>query len=275
MRNLRRRVDRLDRQIIALLARRLRLSREIGDTKRRHRAVVYVPAREDELLGRVRRLSRGRLPGPAAAAIFREILSGSRLAQGQAPIGLLAASEAALRPEARWRFGACDRFVIERRWTGLARGLEKGTYALALLTERDLAAALEAGGAEAFAARFAVAGDFPLPGATAGNGAAARAFVVVPRPAEAGGRVIRVLVLIGCKAARNRIKSHLLAMPGMPLDDRSLFFHPIGAEKLLARLAFSRPVAGPALARRLAAAAMPGLTLTLLGAYAPDDDHAG
>src|SRR5271156_1525293 len=88
MQRLRLQVDRIDLKILQLLQQRTKLSGQIGETKRRHREVIYVPERERELLARVVRLSRGKLPSRAVTAIYREILSGSRAAQGQAAIGL-------------------------------------------------------------------------------------------------------------------------------------------------------------------------------------------
>src|SRR5260221_14416347 len=86
MQHLRRQVDRTDLKILRLLQQRTKLSQRIGAMKRRHRADIYVPEREREPLARVSRLSRGKLPPAAAAAIYREILSSSGAPQGPAPI---------------------------------------------------------------------------------------------------------------------------------------------------------------------------------------------
>ncbi len=87
MQRLRQQVDRIDQKLLQLLQQRTKLSGEIGETKRRHGAVIYVPERERELLARIMRLTRGKLPARAVAAVYREILSGSRAAQAQPPIG--------------------------------------------------------------------------------------------------------------------------------------------------------------------------------------------
>src|SRR5882762_862622 len=89
---LRQQVDRIDSRILQLLQQRTKLSGKIGEAKRRGGAVIYVPERERDLLARAIRLSKGKLPARGVAAIYREILSSSRAAQGQAPIGLLRAS---------------------------------------------------------------------------------------------------------------------------------------------------------------------------------------
>jgi chorismate mutase/prephenate dehydratase len=119
-------VDRIDQRLLQLLQQRTKLSGEIGRTKRRHGAEIYVPGRERDLLARVAKLAGGKLPPPAVGAIFREILSSSRAAQGQAPIGVLQRNAVAIVPMARCHFGACDRFVALAAWPEMKRQLLAG-----------------------------------------------------------------------------------------------------------------------------------------------------
>ena len=98
MQRLRQQVDRIDLKMLQLLQQRTKLSSQIGRMKRRHGAVIYVPERERELVSRLTHLGKGHLSAKAVAAIYREILSSSRAAQGQTPIGLLQASASAVLP---------------------------------------------------------------------------------------------------------------------------------------------------------------------------------
>src|SRR5271156_5519032 len=116
MRRLRGQVDRIDLKMLQLLQQRTKLSGQIGKMKRRHGAVIYVPEREREVVARLVRLSKGRPSARAVAALYREILSSSRAAQGQAPIGLLRASASVVLPASRACFGACDQFSTRRTW---------------------------------------------------------------------------------------------------------------------------------------------------------------
>src|SRR5579871_5537813 len=101
--SLRRQLDQIDRKLLRLLQQRTSLSGEVGRTKRRMGAEIYVPDRERELLGRVVELAGDQLPPGAAAAIFREILSSSRAAQGQPPIGVIDRYQASqAEPLLRW-----------------------------------------------------------------------------------------------------------------------------------------------------------------------------
>src|SRR5271170_248127 len=126
MQRLRLQVDRIDLKMLQLLQQRTKLSGQIGRMKRRHGAVIYVPERERELVARLTRLSKGEPPARAVAALYREILSSSRAAQGQAPIGLLQASASLVLPASRACFGACDRFSPRKKWAELAEGLHTG-----------------------------------------------------------------------------------------------------------------------------------------------------
>src|ERR1700722_10027278 len=142
MQRLRLQVDRIDLKMLQLLQQRTKLSGRIGQMKHRHGAVIYVLERERELVARLTRLSKGRLPARAVAALYREILSSSRAAQGQAPIGLLRASAPLVLPASRACFGACDQFSPKKTWTELAEGLDTGALSLALPTGDDLMNAL-------------------------------------------------------------------------------------------------------------------------------------
>ena len=148
---------------LPLLQQRTKLSRQIGKAKRRHRSAIYVPERERDLLVRLIRHSGGNPPVKALEAIYREIFSSSRAAQGQPEIGLLRAGAPAMIPSARWCFGACDRFVPKGNWTELAAGLETGALAVVLLTGADLARIFrETAALRHFFHRFTIIGDFPV-----------------------------------------------------------------------------------------------------------------
>ncbi len=78
---LRKQVDLLDNQIVALLNHRLKLAEKIGGVKLHNGDKVYNPSRERELLSRL----CGRLKGPLIEkelrAIYQRILQASRAHQ--------------------------------------------------------------------------------------------------------------------------------------------------------------------------------------------------
>ena len=93
--DLRRRVDELDRGIVALLNQRAALSIEIGRAKdsstpdSRVPAPVYAPGREAEVHRGVQSASEGPLPAEGLRAIYSEIISCSRTLQAPLRVAFL------------------------------------------------------------------------------------------------------------------------------------------------------------------------------------------
>jgi chorismate mutase/prephenate dehydratase len=84
---LRKQIDQLDAEIVALLNRRAGVSVEIGKLK--GPGQVYSPAREAEVFGRVTALSAGPLPAEGLRAIYGEIISCSRTLQAPLRVAYL------------------------------------------------------------------------------------------------------------------------------------------------------------------------------------------
>ena len=264
-------MDRIDLEILKLLQQRTKLSRRIGETKRRHGAVVYVPDRERELLQRVDRLTRGKLPPRSVTAIFREILSSSRAAQGQAAIGLLRASESSLLPTARWCFGACDEFLTFSTWPEIQRCLHDGSLALALLTGAELENVLrDADARQQFLKTLAVAGDFePSPARPSGLDEAV--FIITPKTGDVAGDANRILVLIECKSNTNAVKSWIKSMP-----ERSIQVDETGGIRpaelsILARLSSAKKINVDGAFTGLQGARVP---FSIVGIYGGTGDYA-
>jgi hypothetical protein len=225
-----------------------------------------VPERERELLARVAKLANGTLTAPAVGAIFREILSSSRAAQGQAPIGVLRHSLAAVVPAARCHFGACDRFVPMADWPELKRELQAGRLTIGLLTLADLGAAWRAE-RSAFPGEVQVIGEIRgLPEVAAPS---ERLFIVkAATGASLAGK--RALILIECKPEADAVNSLICAMPRVP---KLVQLWPLPgrgrAGTSVAAVTFSRPVTEASLAAGI------GTVGTLLGIYTLDESYGG
>jgi chorismate mutase/prephenate dehydratase len=74
---LRKQIDDLDEQIVALLNQRAKVVVQIGQHKQRTSAPIYAPDREKRVLERVRQLNAGPLPDRCLEAVYRELMSGS------------------------------------------------------------------------------------------------------------------------------------------------------------------------------------------------------
>ncbi|MBV8677070.1 MAG: prephenate dehydratase [Planctomycetaceae bacterium] len=78
---LRAKIDRIDKELVALLNRRSEIALQIGQVKQKQRLEIWSAAREDEILARVLAANRGPLPEQTLRLIFRELMSGSRSLQ--------------------------------------------------------------------------------------------------------------------------------------------------------------------------------------------------
>jgi chorismate mutase len=277
MRSLRQQVDRIDLKMLQLLQKRTKLSGQIGRMKQRNGAAVYVPERERELVARLTRASKGMPPAHMVAALYREILSSSRAAQGQAPIGLLQASAENVLPEARANFGACDKFSPQKNWNVLMRGLGSGALSLALLTGADLFEALQKPRRwREFQERFSVVGEL-WSGGKVEPALVQRTFIVTPRAHEPIGPASRILILIECNSTVNAIKSLLRSMLNPSLFAEHLTCSSRGGNALtLAYLTSSHSLDSARTASQLLASAKSaGLSISILGIYPGTENYGG
>ncbi len=74
---LRKKIDDVDRQLVALLNSRAKLVVEVGRLKRKSQIPIYAPHREAAVLKKVTQLSQGPLPERTIEAVYRELMSGS------------------------------------------------------------------------------------------------------------------------------------------------------------------------------------------------------
>ena len=77
----RRKIDQLDRRLVALLNRRARAAEHIGRLKRKTQMTIYEPRRESTILDNVRRSNRGPLSHRQLADIYRRIIRAMRALQ--------------------------------------------------------------------------------------------------------------------------------------------------------------------------------------------------
>src|SRR5437763_3657592 len=90
---LRRRIDELDTQIVALLNDRARVVVEIGKIKQLANVPIYAPDREKDVMDKVRRLNKGPLQDRCLEAVYRELMSGSFALEKPVKIGFLGPKE--------------------------------------------------------------------------------------------------------------------------------------------------------------------------------------
>ncbi|OJW19525.1 MAG: prephenate dehydratase [Planctomycetales bacterium 71-10] len=78
---LRSEIDRIDKELVAILNRRAEIAVQIGKVKSTNGLEVFSAAREEEVLAKVLGASHGPLPKDTLRLIFRELMSGTRALQ--------------------------------------------------------------------------------------------------------------------------------------------------------------------------------------------------
>ncbi len=94
----RKKIDKLDNELIRLFSERALVAKEVGEIKKREDMAIFVPEREELLLQKLSELNTASgsiLPNDSLRAIYREILSVSRALQQDQRIAVLG-------PEGTW-----------------------------------------------------------------------------------------------------------------------------------------------------------------------------
>ena len=74
-------LDKIDKEIVTLMLKRLKLSEEVGEYKKVSGKKVYDRAREEEKIGTLTAMAEGELAKKYVADIYEHILNYSREAQ--------------------------------------------------------------------------------------------------------------------------------------------------------------------------------------------------
>ena len=86
---LRERIDALDRELLALLNRRMQVAIEVGEIKKREGSAVFRPEREAQVIDGLKRDNPGPLKDDSVAPIWREIMSASRALESPTRVAYL------------------------------------------------------------------------------------------------------------------------------------------------------------------------------------------
>ncbi|HWP64932.1 MAG TPA: prephenate dehydratase [Candidatus Limnocylindria bacterium] len=108
---LRKRIDRIDDQLLRLLNRRAALALEIAARKAKTNALVYAPGREKGVLERILRTNGGPLRRQDLRAIFTEIISASRGLEQTLRVAYFGPEGTYTHLAARRQFGSSARYV--------------------------------------------------------------------------------------------------------------------------------------------------------------------
>ncbi len=86
---LRQRIDALDRELLALLNRRMQVVVEVGELKKHEGSAVFRPEREAQVIDGLKAINAGPLKDECVAPIWREIMSASRALEAPTRVAYL------------------------------------------------------------------------------------------------------------------------------------------------------------------------------------------
>ncbi|MDD4931964.1 MAG: chorismate mutase [Methylacidiphilaceae bacterium] len=109
---LRRKLDEMDRHLLALLNQRMEVAKQIGERKRQEAQLIFDPIREEAVITDLVTQNAGSLSALGIRAIFQEIFSSSRAQQGVLRIGCCGGAAGLLA--AHRRFGSSDTYRMVR-----------------------------------------------------------------------------------------------------------------------------------------------------------------
>ncbi|MBV8353467.1 MAG: chorismate mutase, partial [Verrucomicrobia bacterium] len=108
---IRKRIDEVDTKLLDLLNQRADLVHEVGVVKKQAGLAIYAPEREEALLQGLEQKNKGRLPGTAVRAIYREIMSAALALEKGLTISYLGPEATWTHQAARAKFGASLDYV--------------------------------------------------------------------------------------------------------------------------------------------------------------------
>lgn len=122
----RKRIDGMDRKLVALLNQRAELVVEVGKLKRKAGLPIYTPHREAEVLERAIGYSTGPLPDRALEGVYRELMSGSFQLQQPLRIGYLGPPGSYSHAAAVKHFGTSVEFEDLHEISGVFTEVQRG-----------------------------------------------------------------------------------------------------------------------------------------------------
>jgi len=112
--DLRKKIDAIDGQVIALLNERVNVALEIGKRKRKTRARYYAPERENAIYQRLCKLNSGPLSDFGIKAIYREIISATRSLETELTVAYFGPEATFTHLASHYMFGSSVKYTPVR-----------------------------------------------------------------------------------------------------------------------------------------------------------------
>lgn len=123
---LRREIDAIDEEVVALLNRRAAAALAVGEAKRQAGKSFYAPEREREVYDRLAKLNRGPFPTEALQHIYREIISASLSLEQPVQVAFFGPKATFTHQAAVQQFGSSAHYVPARTIADVFDEVERG-----------------------------------------------------------------------------------------------------------------------------------------------------
>lgn len=111
LKDLRQKIDELDRKIVQLLNDRTQFVLEIGKLKSKEGQATYAPDRETEIYKKIEEIAKGPLPKDALKSIYREVMSAALALERPLTIAYLGPEATFTHLASISKFGASVRYI--------------------------------------------------------------------------------------------------------------------------------------------------------------------
>lgn len=129
LKELRGKIDSIDRELLKLLAGRMEISKEIGKAKKTRGVGAYQPEREEEIFAKMTASNKkSALSDIALRRIYTEIMSASRALQGEISVGFLGPEGTFSHIATMRHFGHSINLVPQKDIPEVFVGVEKGVF---------------------------------------------------------------------------------------------------------------------------------------------------
>ena len=108
---LRKKIDKIDQELVKALNERAKISLEIGKTKHQSQGAIYAPDRERKVLERLAELNKGPMTNSGFQAVYREIMSSSLALEKPLRIAHLGSEGSYSYTAAKKKFGSQVEYV--------------------------------------------------------------------------------------------------------------------------------------------------------------------
>jgi chorismate mutase/prephenate dehydratase len=126
IKELRKKIDQLDDQILSLLNQRAEVVLQIGKLKSQQKLEVYDPGREEEIYRRLQRINQGPFPSSAIKPVFREIMSASLSLEKPIRVAYLGPRATFTHLACMQKFGLSAQFIPVRSIEDVFWEVERG-----------------------------------------------------------------------------------------------------------------------------------------------------